>query len=168
MTTLQTDPSPCSPHLLALYRRTVVPAHLPGWVAGAAAWQPPAHLRDRVLAAYDCWQTGSSRRWWRMQGLALIVMATGLVLMVSSLCGEATRTETPLTDMQPDGILTVPTAAAVLPLDVGQPSTPTRHSQGSTENLEEPAAQKKNQKQPTTRMQSGNPESGRKTHKQTS
>ncbi|MBX7224302.1 MAG: hypothetical protein K1Y36_30585 [Blastocatellia bacterium] len=149
---------------LNLYRQAVFPARLValGWVAGAAAWLPPARLRVRVLAAYDRWKARASRRWWRMQVLGLVVMAGGLVLAVSSFQGGSMAVGTePL-----DGSLTVSRPKAVLPLDVGQPSTPTKHFQGFTEALEVPEPSKKPLKLPNIRIKPGNTRSPKKTKKE--
>ena len=157
---------PVSRHLLTLYRQTVFPARLAalGWVAGAAAWLPPARLRVRVLAAYDRWKARASRRWWRMQVLALLVMTAGLALTASSIW-ESVMTQGPTST---DSNRTAPVAASVLPLDVGQPSTPTKHFQGFTEVLEVPEPAKKPRMLPNTRMQPGNTRSPQKTKKEAS
>ena len=159
-----TPRQPREKELLALYRQTVFPARLValGWAAGAAAWLPPARLRVRVLAAYDCWKARASRRWWRMQVLALLVMTAGLALVVSSLWAGAMGQGKP----EPDGNRAAPVAASVLPLDVGQPSTPTKHFQGFTEALEVPEPAKKPRKQPNTRAKPGNTRSPKKTKKE--
>ncbi|MBX7224351.1 MAG: hypothetical protein K1Y36_30835 [Blastocatellia bacterium] len=155
-----------SQHLLALYRQAVFPARLValGWVAGAAAWLPPARLRVWVLAAYDRWEAGKSRNWWRMQVLALVVMAAGLALVGSSIWERVmTQGTTP-----PDSSRTAPVAASVLPLDVGQPSMPTRHSQVSAEIPEVSRTVEKPRKLPNTQMQPGNTRSPKKTKKEAS
>ncbi|MBX7222599.1 MAG: hypothetical protein K1Y36_21815 [Blastocatellia bacterium] len=160
-----TSRQPREKALLALYRQAAFPARLValGWTAGAAAWLPPARLRVRVLAAYDRWKARASRRWWRMQVLALLVMTAGLALTASSLSGALEQRKT-----EPDGSRTAPVAASVLPLDVGQPSTPTKHFQGFTEALEVPEPSKKPRNQPNTQAKPGNTRSGRKTIKETS
>ena len=160
-----TSRQPREKALLALYRQAAFPARLValGWTAGAAAWLPPARLRVRVLAAYDRWKARASRRWWRMQVLALLVMTAGLALTASSLSGALEQRKT-----EPDGSRTAPVAASVLPLDVGQPSTPTKHFQGFTEALEVPEPAKKPRKQPNTRAKPGNTRSPKKTKKEAS
>ena len=158
-----TPRQPREKELLALYRQAVFPARLValGWVAGAAAWLPPGSLRVRVLAAYDRWKARASRRWWRMQVLALLVMTAGLALTASSLSGALEQRKT-----EPDGSRTAPVAASVLPLDVGQPSTPTKHFQGFTEALEVPEPSKKPLKLPNIRIKPGNTRSPKKTKKE--
>ena len=161
-----TSRQPREKAFLALYRRAVFPVRLValGWVAGAAAWLPPGSLRVRVLAAYDRWKARVSRRWWRMQALALVVMAMGLALTASSIW-ESVMTQGPTST---DSNRTAPVAASVLPLDVGQPSTPTKHFQGFTEVLEVPEPAKKPRMLPNTRMQPGNTRSPKKTKKEAS
>ena len=160
-----TPRQPREKELLALYRQAVFPARLValGWVAGAVAWRPPARLRVRVLAAYDRWKARVSRRWWRMQVLALLVMTAGLALTASSIW-ESVMTQGPTST---DSNRTAPVAASVLPLDVGQPS-PTRHSQVSAEIPEVSELEKKPRMLPNTRMQPGNTRSPKKTKKEAS